>query len=171
MKYFEMPVKPEWVREAEKKAKKMGILKNSILKGEGSVAGFIGEFAFVHFIKTKYPEHSISINNTYDSDIIYEGWKLECKTKQTNGKSQHKWEASVAKSNPNQKCHVYVFVRVSYDRKKAWICGWMSKKEYFDKAWLRHKGHYDPSNGNGCLDSCYNLHCSELNQFKIKEEK
>lgn len=38
-----IPIKPEWLEQAKKDAISMGALRGSLTKGEGNVAGFIGE--------------------------------------------------------------------------------------------------------------------------------
>jgi len=170
-KIIEWDIKPELIKKAEKKAKDMGRLNNSITRGQGNIAGFLGEFAFVDFVKTLKPHHNIIIDNSYDYDIIYQNITGDVKTKRTNYPGLLNYEASISNYNPNQKCDIYIFVRVMNDQTKAYICGWIPKQEYFEKARFMKEGDYDPSNNWYCKGDCYNLSYSELNGFFTEEEK
>ena len=170
-KIIEWDIKPELVKRAKKKARQMGTLNNSITGGGGNDAGFLGEEVFVDFIKTTKPHHKIIIDNSYDYDVIYPPFTGDVKTKRTNFPVLPHYEASIANYNPNQKCDIYIFVRVMNDYTKAYICGWIPKQEYFKKATFLKTGDYDPSNNWYCKADCYNLPYSELNGFFTEEEK
>ena len=75
---------------------------------------------------------------------------------------QGHFECSVCHHNTRQKCDAYVFVRVSTEIPKAWICGYKPKKDFMREARYFKKGDTDPSNGYKVHASCYNLNISEL---------
>ena len=47
---FKVPYTTEMVQQARKEAIELGALNNSILKGAGNVAGFLGEIALASFL-------------------------------------------------------------------------------------------------------------------------
>ena len=157
----ECNVSEQVIKKAKKKALEMGTLNNSITSGGGNLAGFIGEEIVREYIQAKE-------SNTYDYDLIKSNIKIDVKTKRTNFPPLPHYEASIANYNPNQKCDVYVFVRVMNDFTKAYICGWISKEGYFKKAKFLRQGDYDPSNNWHCKADCYNVPYSDLNCIKSR---
>lgn len=156
---IECEVTPEIFLKAREKAVAMGNLKNSITRGGGNLAGFIGELLVLEYLKGE------ELDNTYDYDIIYEGIKIDVKTKRTSVKPLEHYECSIAKLNTKQKCDVYVFTRVKNDYSVGWILGFMDKEEYFKKATFLKKGTTDPSNGWKVKSDCYNLPISDLEKL------
>ena len=146
---------------AAKKAQEMGSLNNSITKGEGNLAGFIGEEIANKLIKGK-------IKNTYDYDIVSD-YTYDVKTKRCTSAPKPYYECSVAAYNVKQRCDRYVFVRVECIDDvctRAWILGWIDKNEYFDKADRLVKGQVDPRNNYTVKADCFNLRIDQLNSFE-----
>lgn len=157
---LELLVTPNQYERAEKRAKELGVLNNSITHGQSNGWGMLGEEVVRDLLLCT------------DSDDIYNydlktpnGMKLEIKTKKTKMKSRPlpHFECSVCDYNSKQKCDAYVFVRVSTEIPKAWICGYKTKKEFMKEARYFKKGDRDPSNGYKVHASCYNMNISELN--------
>lgn len=157
---LEVLVTPNQYDRAEKRAKELGILKNSITRGQSNGWGMLGEEVIRDLLQCT------------DSDDIYNydlktpsGMKLEIKTKKTSMKKrpQGHFECSVCNHNSRQKCDAYVFVRVSTEIPKAWICGYKTKEKFMKEARYFKKGDTDPSNGYKVHASCYNMNISELN--------
>lgn len=141
------------IDRATSKASDMGLLKNSIMSGDGNIGGFIGEEVVHRYLGGK-------ISNTYDYDIIKDGVTYDVKTKRCTSAPKEEYECSVAAYNTTQNCYGYIFVRVLFKDNKwgdAWILGWMPKHEYFEKAKKLTKGDVDPSNGFIVRADCYNL--------------
>ena len=146
---------------AAKKAQEMGSLNNSITKGEGNLAGFIGEEIANKLIKGK-------IKNTYDYDIV-SNYTYDVKTKRCTSAPKPYYECSVAAYNIKQRCDRYVFVRVECIDDvctRAWILGWIDKNEYFDKADRLVRGQVDPRNNFTVKADCFNLRIDQLNSFE-----
>lgn len=98
---------------ARRKAVEMGELKNSIMRGAGNFAGFLGEF-LVHGLLGG------DIINTVNYDIILaDGLKIDVKTKQTTVEPKLNYDCSISAYNTKQQCDAYVFARV----KKDFSCG------------------------------------------------
>lgn len=138
----------------------------------GKVAGYCGEFmTYVYFRKkklngikwTNYPKDSIC--NDYDFLVGEVG--IDVKTKIRNRLTELYFEASITDSS-HQKCDYYVFVSVVKTDKDSWppvrgdIVGFMSKKEYFEKATYHKKGDYDAGSGFYFKADCWNLDYKDL---------
>ena len=161
---IKVEIKKEWVENAKKKAKEMGVLNHSILKGNGNITGFIGEFMVEDFLKGK-------IENTYDYDIIKNNVKIDVKSKKCTSIPKGDYDCSVPAYNTRQKCDLYVFTRIMNTFETGWICGVISKREFFEKAKLWKKGETDESNMMTFKEDSYNLKIKELTDFKILLEK
>jgi hypothetical protein len=74
------------------------------------------------------------------------------------------FECSVCDHNSKQNCDYYVFVRVSTNCKKAWICGQIHKKHLKMRARYFKKGDTDPRNNYKVHASCWNLNIAELDE-------
>ena len=166
---IEVTITENIVEKAQRKARSMGRINNSITKGAGNLAGFIGEEVVNLFVGGK-------INNTYDYDIVKGDVKIDVKTKRCTSPPKAHYDCSIAALSTHQKCDKYIFVRVEWHKnkpdewKRAWILGEISKKEYFKKArWLK-KGDIDKSNNFVVKADCHNLKISDLNPLECANE-
>jgi len=131
-------------------------LRGSITKGKGNIYGALGEVV-VYDLYNKYYECEF-INN-YDYDLIIDGDKIDVKTKRTTVRPSEEYNCSISAFNTTQKCDFYVFVRITEDKKKAYVLGYKKKASFFKQAEFGKKGQVDPD-GNGkwvFKDDCYNL--------------
>ena len=152
---IQVEITDEMLLAAREKATEMGELNNSILKGQGSLAGFVGEQVVMKILGGKW-------ENTYDYDINVDNVRIEVKTKQTTVQPLPHYECSVAAFNIKQNCDAYAFVRVLKDFSVGWFLGVMKKDEFFQKAKKLKKGEVDPSNNFTVRADCYNLRIDEL---------
>ena len=166
---IEVQITQEMKKKAWRKAREMGIIRNSILKGGGNIAGFLGEEVANQLIQGE-------INNTYDFDISHSNESstvtYDVKTKRCTSAPKPFYECSIAAYNTKQKCDRYAFVRIEWvDRVWgcAWLLGWLSHDEYFAKATSLQKGQIDPSNGYIVKADCYNVKISELRKFRKRK--
>ena len=156
---IEVYITDDQIYQAEQRAIEMGAIKNSITKGAGNLAGFVGELIVLDTVGG-------TMCDTYDYDIIYkDSVKADVKTKRTKVKPKPFYECSIANYNTHQLCDEYVFVRVLNDMSKGWILGWMDKDEYLNRATFMVKGEIDPRNNYKVRADCYNLPISELRSF------
>ncbi len=152
----EIEVTLSMIEAARTKAAELGRLRNSILKGKGNIAGFIGEQIALQCLGGTW-------ENTYEYDIILpDGKKVDVKTKQTSVKPLPNYECSVSNHNTKQKCDAYAFVRLKNDFTVGWYLGCINKTEYLDKATFMRKGDVDPCNTYTFKADCYNLAIKEL---------
>jgi len=160
---IEVKITEEMKKSAWAKSREMGVIKNSIMKGDGNIAGFLGEEVANVVIGG-------TINNTYDYDLVaQDGTKYDVKTKRCTSPPKPYYDCSVANFNTKQKCDRYVFVRIENKNKRwgrAWVLGWLTHDDYFKKARKLTKGQKDPSNGFIVRADCHNVAISELNKFE-----
>ena len=148
---------------ASKLAEEMGVLNNSIESGGGSLAGFLGEIAAQKI-------YGGDIQHTYQYDLVLPDKRTaDVKTKRTSVAPRDYYECSVSNFNPNQKCDVYIFTRVSYDNQRCWVLGHYDKKKYIEDARFLKKGQTDGDNNFTVRADCYNLPIRDLE--KCPEEK
>jgi hypothetical protein len=158
-------IQAEDIELAKKKAQEMGVIRNSIRKGNGNLVGFLGEILFAkHFGGT--------IDNTYDYDVIVNGLKVDVKTKETTVKPRDHYYATVAAYNTKQKCDAYYFVRILRNLTEGWLVGGMLKEDFFKKATFNKRGDEDPTSDLGWTfkADCYNMEIKDLTE-NIEEWK
>jgi hypothetical protein len=158
---IEVKITQEMLKSACEKAFDMGKIKNSITNGEGNIAGFLGEEVVKQLLDCE-------IKNTKDYDLFCNGLKYDVKTKRCKSEPKPFYECSIAAYNTKQRCDRYIFVRILFHSDipvKAWVLGWMNKKEYFKKAHKLNKGDVDESNGFVVKADCYNLPIEDLNEI------
>tara|TARA_R110002073_G_C9074053_1_gene546128 strand:+ start:21 stop:524 length:504 start_codon:yes stop_codon:yes gene_type:complete len=155
---IEIEITDDMLSSATQKAEEMGKLNNSILKGKGNIAGFLGEQVALKVLGGEW-------SNTFDYDIVVGDIKVDVKTKQTTAKPKPFYECSVAKYNTKQRCDAYAFVRVLKDFSKGWYLGAMKKEDYLSKATPLKRGDVDPSNNFTVRADCYNLPISDLGEL------
>ena len=154
---IEVKVTDEMLLSARDKAAEMGRLHNSITRGTGNIAGFIGEEIAQIVLGGK-------LSNTYDYDLILDdGRTVDVKTKQTSVVPLETYDCSIAAFNTKQDCDYYCFVRVKNDYTVGWYLGVYNKHEYIKESSFMKKGDLDPSNGYVVRSDCYNL---KINQLK-----
>jgi len=159
---IEVQITEKMKKRAWAKSREMGVIKNSIMSGDGNIAGFLGEEVANTIIKGE-------INNTYDYDIITKGGiKYDVKTKRCTSPPKPFYDCSVAGFNTKQKCDRYAFVRIENKNNRwgrAWVLGWLEHDDYYSKAKKLTKGQIDPSNNFVVRADCYNVSISKLTKF------
>ena len=152
----EILITKDMINKAKAKANQMGKLNNSITKGQGNIAGFLGEEIVLNYLNE-------NDNNSYDYDLVLkDGRKVDVKTKRTTVKPRTNYDCSVAAFNTKQKCDVYIFCRILNDMSRGWILGYKDKKDYFDEARFMKKNQIDPANNFRVKADCYNVAIEDL---------
>jgi|TARA_Y100000034_G_C6828247_1_gene373636 hypothetical protein len=155
----------DMIEQCIAKAEAIGRLKNSIRKGEGNLAGTIGEYVVHQLLENS------QWTNTYDYDLIDDSKKIDVKTKVCSSKPLDFYECSIAATSTHQDCDEYIFVRILEDNTIAWVLGSISQKEYFKKSTIRQKGDKDKSNNFIFKADCYNLSIDQLNKLEMDVEE
>ena len=155
---IEVTITDDMKKRAWAKSREMGEINNSITRGDGNIAGFLGEEVANLLIKG-------DINNTYDYDIIKDKMRYDVKTKRCTSEPKPYYDCSVAAFNTKQKCDHYVSVRIENVKGKwgrAWVLGSYEKEKYFKDARFLKKGKIDGNNGFKVKADCYNLPIRDL---------
>ena len=169
----------EMIDQALQWANDLGGIKNSITNGRGNLAGRLGEIALANRLGVKLADEK-------DYDMVYNGEKIEVKTKRRTVPPKGFYDVSVAKTSTHQHPDRYVFISMEFEDsgyygkpaqglsrrggkwyknlKGIWLCGDMSAKEFFQRAKLWQKGATDESNGFSTLVDMYNLRIDQLAQ-------
>ncbi len=159
---IEVEITEQMKKRAWRKAREMGKLKNSITKGQGNIAGFLGEEVANSILDG-------TIDNTKDYDIVCDELTYDVKTKRCTSEPKPDYDCSVAAYNTVQKCDRYIFVRVEWKNNRwgrAWVLGWCDKEEYFSSAKKLFKGQRDGSNWFKVKSNCYNMSIEDLNKME-----
>jgi len=138
------------------RAAKLPLLNNSIRQGMGSLVAYIGEEVAKNVLNGE-------IKDTYDYDIVYQGTKVDVKTKERTVAPKAYYECSVADFNTRQDCDEYAFVSVLHTLKEAWYLGKISKRDFYNQAVFHRKGEVDPANNFTFKADCYNIPINLLN--------
>jgi len=136
-------------------------LNNSIEEGKGNIYGAIGEIVTADYFLKK--GRSVDTNATYDYDLIVDGYSIDVKTTRTlvDITPLPYYNAKVCNYNTHQKCNFYLFVNALSDLSKCWLCGYISKKKYYEVANFRPKG--EKEKGFTFKASCYTTQLENLN--------
>jgi len=153
---IEIDITKDMIEQCKAKAQDIGRLKNSITKGQGNLAGIVGEYVTHQHLKDS------EWQNTYDYDLIENNKNIDVKTKRCSSKPRDNYDCSVAETSLHQGCDEYIFVRILNDLSKAWILGRMGRDAFFKKAKHMKKGQVDKSNNFTVHANCYNLQIKEL---------
>ena len=160
---IEITITDEMLLNAERLAKELGVLNNSIRNGEGNIAGFLGEeCVLAHFKKAVR-------DNTYQHDIRIGNDYIEVKTKDRTVPPKPEYECTIPNANTRQINSFYFFVsllRQGTKYTKGYLLGYMKREEFFNKAQLLKRGDIDPSNNFVVKADCWNLKIKDLHKFK-----
>ena len=113
---------------------KHGALRGSATKGERNLIGYLGEEIFLRYYKTAIR------CNTYDYDFLLGKLKVDIKTSQITERPKHYFNNDVYAFNLTQACDYYYFIQILQDMSTGFLIGYLSKKDFFEKARLRKKG-------------------------------
>lgn len=142
--------------KAIKEAREMGAIRNSIRKGAGNAVGFLAEIMLEEYLDCERQPCK-------DYDILWNGMKVDVKTKETTVPPKDYYDCSVAKTSTHQQCDAYLFTRY-IKQGNLYVLGWITKEDYFDKARFLRKGDRDGDNSFVVKADCYNLSIKELNE-------
>ena len=140
MNWVEVKVTDEILERAQVMADRMGAIKNSIRKGQGNLAGFIGELIVEYYIG------DVQLHSTKDHDmwlfpLSNDPLSVDVKTKQRTVKPRGEYTCHIAATSEHQRCDIYIFCQVNLKPKlRAWILGWMTKKDFMKKSVALKKG-------------------------------
>jgi len=158
------PTRKGLLEQASEWAEELGSLRGSIENGEANTAGRYGELVFKQVFGGE-------IADNYDYDILFNGFKIDVKSKRRTVKAQPRYEASIADWNPDQDCDLYYFTSIrtgAVDEPYRYVdlFGYIDSDTYHEKATFHKAGEKDPDNGFTFSADCYNLPYRELTRRK-----
>ena len=169
-----LPFSQEMIDSAKLKAKSLGSINNSILRGAGNLAGYLGEEALAAHIGADIVSNNRGLDK-YNHDLLLEdGHRIEVKTKRRTVAPRPHYDVSVAKTSQHQQPDIYAFISLEFERttkshpkkyyglKNIWLCGYMPSCEYWERATLWKSGQIDKTNNFITHVDMYNLNISEL---------
>ena len=169
-----LPFSKAMLDRAKAKADNLGSIRNSILKGRGNLAGYLGEEAVASYIEAEIISCDKG-NDKYNYDIWKDDRKIEVKTKRRTVVPQGFFDVSVAKTSRHQTPDLYIFVSIEFENmtyektkrvyrgiKNIWIVGQAEPEDYFARAKIWNAGDIDKSNGFKTHVDMYNLPISEI---------
>lgn len=170
---IKLPYKSWMSVQATMDAEEMGQLNRSLTRGRGNVAGCLAEISLAEFLKAD--RVSNEKKEFYNYDLLKDKQKIEVKTKRRTKDPMSHYEVSIATTSLHQQPDVYAFVSITFGNKKGrglgavytgikavWLCGFISREEFFDKAKFIPKGRFDTSNGFRAHHDMYNLPITDL---------
>lgn len=141
-------------------------LTNSITKGFGNIYGALGEVMVHDFYAAKgLPVEKVPDVDVWNYDLIIAGQRVEVKTKRTTVIPEDDFNCSVAATNIKQDTDLYMFVRVTEDKKFAYLIGALPKEKFFEKAEFHKSGEPDGEGWTYKAD-CYNVKAKDLIRIK-----
>ena len=157
---IEVDVTDEMLLSARDKAKSLGKLKRSITRGQGNLAGFVGEEIALSILGGRFD----NLTKNVDYDILLEdGTRVDVKTKRTSVPPKEDYECSI-NTYYKQECDYYAFVRVHNDLHVGWFLGVYPRDQYYKDCTHRKKGDKDPSNGFVFKADAFNLPIHQLQE-------
>jgi hypothetical protein len=126
---------------SREKGSELGHIHNSITRGGGNLAGFIGEYV-------AQSVYGGTLDNTYAYDLkLSDGRRMDVKTKRTSVEPKMDYLCTVSASQIDYDCDGYIFTRVLNSYSTCWVLGHISKADFLDKSTFRKGGTRDEKNG------------------------
>ena len=168
---LEIPFTNDMVRESHYLAQKLGAINNSITSGGGNRAGYLGELAVADYINAEHVSCDWG-EDKYNRDLVLKNKNFEVKTKRRTVNPRLNYDASVADTSKHQKTDYYIHLSITFeshkDRKiyynplKIWVCGIISKEDYFSQSEVWGQGKVDSSNDFKTHVKMHNLPYNKL---------
>jgi hypothetical protein len=155
-------VKPteEQKQEAIRRSKELGHIRNSIMQGTRNAIGFLGEIVVADILNAKH-------EGCKDYDMISKaGDKVECKTFTSTYKPKSNFECNVMAKSTHQQCDIYVFSGYSKKNSELYVCGYLKREDFYNKAKHVKKGDKAESNGLVYRSDGYIVTVGELNPIE-----
>ena len=166
----------QMIESAKLKAASLGSINNSILRGGGNLAGYLGEEVLASYIGAEIVSNDRGMEK-YNHDLLMpDGVRIEVKTKRRTVIPKDYYDVSVADTSTHQRPDIYAFVSLEFDRvttehpkkyynlKHVWLCGFMLAHEYMEKATLWKRGKVDKRNNFKTHVDMYNLAVEYLHE-------
>ena len=113
---IKLPFDDAMIERAREKAMSLGSINNSILRGGGNIAGYLGEEALAPYVNADIVSNNRGLDK-YNHDLLLEcGHRLEVKTKRRTVSPRPHYDVSIAETSKHQKPDLYGFISLEFDR-------------------------------------------------------
>lgn len=137
---------------------------------EARIAGILGEIVY----QSIFPSSRKTPNVSFPFDFYHNGKNVDVKCKCRNVPPRDNFDASFfAYQLLGEKFkHVdrYVFMSTTNDFYSVWICGYIDKKDFIDKATFWKKGQIDSTNNKAFDEDMFSVFYSQLNKYEIRKK-
>jgi len=144
--------------EAQTKARAMGSLRGSILRGKGNVAGFVGKILMYTLLQKKFSD----IRYIKSSNLAIKKKTIAVRVKQRTVAPQDFYNCSATVVSLKEKFDYFAFGQVSEDMSEFWLLGFISWDRFMKEGHILHKGEYD---GKFVVkEDCRNIKIGDLDE-------
>ena len=137
---FKIKVKDELIQYCKKQVEKYNFGQRGIADGnkEEQFVGCVGESVVREFFGLEWVDGSKGFDG--GKDIEYEGIKIDVKTMGRTTDVKPYYVNNFIGLQKNYEVDIYIFTSFNKEKKELTICGWLPKKELFEKASFYKKG-------------------------------
>ena len=138
---------------------------NSITDNKNNIYGILGEIVFGDLFKIPQSDRL----STKDYDLIFLGQKVDIKTKKTTVVPSPEYNFSIATTSLHQSCDAYVGMRISEDMKKAYLLGYITKKDFMTGGVYGVKGDVEENSSNNFTyqADCMNIPIAKMSVIDV----
>lgn len=129
------------------------------IDGYNIVVGSLGEIIF----NDTYTEAKRISNIDFQADFIWNGKRIDVKTKDTTIDPKPYYEVTIPSYQLYNRVDYYFFYYFNRVSKTIWSIGWLPKKRFFEVARFMKKGDIEPFNNWTISEDCYIAKISDLN--------
>jgi len=147
---------------AAQRSIKMGALRQSLMKGQRNIVGFLGEE--IYQACCPLAEH----RDTFDYDFLLRGQRIDIKTRRFSTNPYSNFDFAVPITKDSYEVDFYVFCGVHSDLTYGWLLGFLSKAEFFKLSILKEAGTAMARNGNYATDNRV-IRLSKLRQNHVPQ--
>jgi hypothetical protein len=151
------------LQESQDKAKAMGPLKGSILKGKGNIAGFVGKAMLFKLLHESFPNIKYIGSGNIEIIVNNKPVKIAVRVKQRTVPPRDYFNCSVTEDSiGKEQFDFFAFAQVSEDLKEFWLLGFVSWDRFRKESHILKKGEHD---GKFIVkESCWNIKIGDLDQ-------
>lgn len=131
-------------------------LTNSILKGELTYLGILGEMI------CKAAIWGFKGPSTFDYDMTLLGSKWDTKSKRRSVSPRTDYSVSVANLNGKQKCDYYIFTSICLKKMEGHILGYYPSDLFWRDCTIINRASGDGDNGFSARETQYNMLAADL---------
>ena len=171
---IKIEVTQEMIDSAISKAKSLGWIRDSATEGRGNLAGYLGEEALARPLGADIVSNDRG-REKYNYDLVLpDGRRVEVKTKRRTVAPRPHYDVSVAQTSKHQQPDLYAFISLEFERatkthpkeyyglRNAWLCGYMTAKDFWERADFWKSGRIDTSNNFKTHVDMYNMRISDI---------